>query len=533
MGGCFFWHRNFNRIDTVKNEISASVSRDRLKTALKQYENFLNNLGESGRKEDLSGIFSGYTNGLEEQLLASDRKILNAVEHTLREKGDYEDQKIVIKEAQKDANRFSLANTMGDIDKYRNTIAGGVSYLQGVSEHGFSSKDLIETMRKHTAQEEFTPGANIVKKMGVKNKALQVIMGIGYDMALDPLEWAAVAAAWLKPRFWKNAMKITKTRKLVPKLKLGKLVNFFTNKHIKKEVSLLEKSLRKAKKAGMSVTKQEAVMKKIGKLIQYASDAIEITGKKGRLPTTTYRRIKQIRKGVETSVKTASKLKPKPALLGVFKKTVDELTGVLDQHTFMRMKKSYTGGAGISGYVRLDMDKFKSINKALKHGGGDRVLKRVAQMPKNQVCNIGEVYRAGGDEFAIIFKTGLSEQDMRAILKKIGEAMKLIEVPFKNKKILEKPLRQLTFSSGLVTGKKLKEVFKLAPDKIRMQVLDAVADSLAIKAKSMGRNQILVNSFDIKEIAKALTKKNYAKAFLTTNTLRDISTSVVNSPEEE
>jgi diguanylate cyclase len=55
----------------------------------------------------------------------------------------------------------------------------------------------------------------------------------------------------------------------------------------------------------------------------------------------------------------------------------------------------------------LDVDHFKKFNDAHGHQAGDDVLKTVARVVRQAVCDVGLVARYGGEEFAVVF-AGLS-----------------------------------------------------------------------------------------------------------------------------
>ena len=72
------------------------------------------------------------------------------------------------------------------------------------------------------------------------------------------------------------------------------------------------------------------------------------------------------------------------------------------------------------GIILLDVDNFKLINDHFGHLTGDRILDCVAKLLKEVFCDSHyEVYRIGGDEFAVIAE-GVSEDgiiDMLLMLK--------------------------------------------------------------------------------------------------------------------
>ncbi len=84
----------------------------------------------------------------------------------------------------------------------------------------------------------------------------------------------------------------------------------------------------------------------------------------------------------------------------------DMLTGLANRllfenrlaHELLRSARS----GDVVAVFAVDLDSFKSINDRLGHAGGDRVLKRTAQLLSSSVRGEDLVARIGGDEFAII-----------------------------------------------------------------------------------------------------------------------------------
>ncbi|MGB0671551.1 MAG: GGDEF domain-containing protein, partial [Rhodospirillales bacterium] len=99
----------------------------------------------------------------------------------------------------------------------------------------------------------------------------------------------------------------------------------------------------------------------------------------------------------------------------------DELTTLLNRRGFqeelMRVlsNASRYGEHGILVYV--DLDGFKPINDTYGHLAGDDVLKRVAQLLRENVRSTDYVARLGGDEFAVLLtRTDWDNGLMRAEL---------------------------------------------------------------------------------------------------------------------
>jgi diguanylate cyclase (GGDEF)-like protein len=80
----------------------------------------------------------------------------------------------------------------------------------------------------------------------------------------------------------------------------------------------------------------------------------------------------------------------------------DDLTGLLNQGTFVDWLQRRVTAAEPFGLVVLDLDQFKNINDNHGHQAGDDVLRAVAGAIRG-ACRAGDlVFRWGGDEFTVI-----------------------------------------------------------------------------------------------------------------------------------
>ncbi len=75
----------------------------------------------------------------------------------------------------------------------------------------------------------------------------------------------------------------------------------------------------------------------------------------------------------------------------------------------------------------MDLNEFKIINDTHGHDAGDSVLRKVAERLRENTRGDDTVSRLGGDEFLYLMMETQSEQDIRSIAEKIGNA---IRVPF-------------------------------------------------------------------------------------------------------
>jgi diguanylate cyclase (GGDEF)-like protein len=91
---------------------------------------------------------------------------------------------------------------------------------------------------------------------------------------------------------------------------------------------------------------------------------------------------------------------------------VDSLTGLPNRASFMADLAELTKAETTAAVLILDVDTFSSINNFLGHGVGDAVLLEVAARLKGEAPNVSQarVYRAGGDDFAIVIP-GVATRD--------------------------------------------------------------------------------------------------------------------------
>lgn len=103
----------------------------------------------------------------------------------------------------------------------------------------------------------------------------------------------------------------------------------------------------------------------------------------------------------------------------------DALTGLLGRQAFDEALAGRLAAAKPDESIALftlDLDRFKDINDANGHAGGDLVLKRVADTLR-YVCVESEIVgRLGGDEFAVVQAGGVQPSDARRLAARMLEA---------------------------------------------------------------------------------------------------------------
>jgi diguanylate cyclase (GGDEF)-like protein/PAS domain S-box-containing protein len=72
----------------------------------------------------------------------------------------------------------------------------------------------------------------------------------------------------------------------------------------------------------------------------------------------------------------------------------------------------------------IDLDKFKSINDSLGHGGGDKVLIEATTRLKQSIRSSDTVARIGGDEFVILLENTSTPEGISVIIETVRNAFK-------------------------------------------------------------------------------------------------------------
>lgn len=81
----------------------------------------------------------------------------------------------------------------------------------------------------------------------------------------------------------------------------------------------------------------------------------------------------------------------------------DSLTGLCNRRMFQ--KSIAAKGDDIFALMLMDLDHFKTINDRFGHDIGDRVLRGIADQLRRHCAERGEIFRLGGEEFAVLMAT--------------------------------------------------------------------------------------------------------------------------------
>lgn len=82
----------------------------------------------------------------------------------------------------------------------------------------------------------------------------------------------------------------------------------------------------------------------------------------------------------------------------------DFLTGVFNRNFFEKELASLKNGGEDCWYLIADLNNLKETNDVMGHSAGDELLQAVAGLLKRTAGESGEVFRQGGDEFAVLWK---------------------------------------------------------------------------------------------------------------------------------
>lgn len=158
----------------------------------------------------------------------------------------------------------------------------------------------------------------------------------------------------------------------------------------------------------------------------------------------------------------------------------DHLTGLLNRGRFDEKLNEAIAHAQATGeplcVALADIDKFKRVNDTWGHAAGDSILKKFAQVLKQNVKGKDIAARYGGEEFALIL-TGAGSRGARQVAEQVRQAMRANWFVTQGGK---EPVGRVTVSIG---------VAEFRPDDVAASVL-ARADALLYQAKDGGRDAV-------------------------------------------
>lgn len=152
----------------------------------------------------------------------------------------------------------------------------------------------------------------------------------------------------------------------------------------------------------------------------------------------------------------------------------DPLTGLRNRR-FVQRHLETALRAGDVAVMMIDVDRFKAINDALGHGGGDTVLREVAERLRSQLRAADVVARYGGEEFLVVLADAPPEEAL-AIAERLRTALE--KTPIRT----DQGEANVTVSIGLA----------ISPVGAGAAEAVAAADTSLYRAKALGRNRVEV-----------------------------------------
>ncbi|PZQ84303.1 MAG: hypothetical protein DI549_05315 [Ancylobacter novellus] len=166
----------------------------------------------------------------------------------------------------------------------------------------------------------------------------------------------------------------------------------------------------------------------------------------------------------------------------------DELTGLFNRRGFMELSLAACLSGGPLAVMILDLDHFKRVNDRFGHLAGDRVLKMLAQVLRDNLRQTDIIGRIGGEEFAAVLPgatANVARQAAERVQKGLSEGAAQLSFGEGGA-----PLR-CTASIGLAMAS-MPRGAKVTEIEARLMGLIARADAVLYEAKSGGRNRIEV-----------------------------------------
>lgn len=153
----------------------------------------------------------------------------------------------------------------------------------------------------------------------------------------------------------------------------------------------------------------------------------------------------------------------------------DSLTGVhsrlaYDEQIEQEIARWKRYGSSFS-YAILDIDHFKKINDKYGHSAGDKALKIIAKMMKQEIRKSDFIFRIGGEEFVLLLtNTDVSKAEI--LVEKLRKAVNASDFHFNQERVT------LSLSAGLTETR----------DEDDVESIYERADSALYRAKNSGRN---------------------------------------------
>lgn len=151
---------------------------------------------------------------------------------------------------------------------------------------------------------------------------------------------------------------------------------------------------------------------------------------------------------------------------------IDKLTQLYNRYAFENDDRNFNPDQNYS-MIFLDIDSFGNFNNTHGHQAGDKVLRNCANIIKKCIRSSDLAYRYGGEELVVLL-IGCAKKEAERIGQNIVENIRDYD---------NTPYAKMTISAGITS---------MPEDAQNFDQLVKASDSALLKAKSLGKNQLIV-----------------------------------------
>jgi two-component system cell cycle response regulator len=161
---------------------------------------------------------------------------------------------------------------------------------------------------------------------------------------------------------------------------------------------------------------------------------------------------------------------------------LDELTGIYNlRYLRGRLREVLNKAIRLSQYLSIcfiDIDRFGKVNDSFGHPAGDTVLKRVAELIKENIRFTDILARYGGEEFVVVMEGSKTEDAYRS-MERVRQSIETANFKHKDKELELK----ITVSVGIAGFPK---------NGCADAELIEKADQALLRAKEQGKNKVII-----------------------------------------
>ena len=107
----------------------------------------------------------------------------------------------------------------------------------------------------------------------------------------------------------------------------------------------------------------------------------------------------------------------------------DQMTGILNRGSGERKVIDALANGKDGMFCIIDIDDFKAINDNYGHDVGDKVIRGIADIIRNEFRGRDVVFRLGGDEYAVFAYNVLDEETGRTMIERVFSKLGAMDIP--------------------------------------------------------------------------------------------------------